>query len=156
METKEHPIYKGYKIDIEGNIYGKTGVLLKGFDKEGYIQHTINGEEYPVHKKGMAHRMVAETFIPNPNGYECINHKNGIRHDNRVENLEWCSRYMNHRHAVDVLGTVESKKVRVIKTGVVYNSIKEAARLEKFSVTTITKDCYNRHALSIIKRYEFV
>lgn len=42
------------------------------------------------------HRMVAEAFIPNPNNFEEINHKNEIRDDNRVENLEWCTQEYNN------------------------------------------------------------
>jgi len=47
-------------------------------------------------RKGVrVHRLVAKTFIPNPNNYEEINHKNGVKTDNRVENLEWCDRKYN-------------------------------------------------------------
>lgn len=45
------------------------------------------------------HRLVAEAFIPNPNNYPFINHKNEIRNDNRINNLEWCSQKMNVNHS---------------------------------------------------------
>lgn len=58
------------------------------------------------------HRLIAVAFIPNPKNKTYINHLNGIKNDNRIENLEWCTASENRRHALDVL------KVRVGKPGI--------------------------------------
>lgn len=56
------------------------------------------------------HRLVALAFLPNPNGYKEINHKNGDGSDNRVENLEWCNRRQNLDHAILIGRTTRGKK----------------------------------------------
>lgn len=68
------------------------------------INLTHNG----VMKGFLVHRMVAEAFIPNPNGLPCINHIDGNKLNNAVENLEWCTHLENMRHAHDT-GLVDCK-----------------------------------------------
>lgn len=63
-------------------------------EKYGCYKHVeINSKVYSVH------RIVAICFIENPNNHQCVNHKNGIRHDNRANNLEWVSNQENMDHA---------------------------------------------------------
>lgn len=67
----------------------KEKILTPCKDKKGYlfVQLFKNGH----FKSKKVHRLVAETFIPNPNNYPIVNHKDCVRNNNCVDNLEWCT-----------------------------------------------------------------
>lgn len=75
----------------------------------------------------LVHRLVAETWIPNPNNYRDVNHINGNKDDNRVENLEWVTHSENLRHAYRT-GLIKTTPVRIVETGEIFESIRECAR----------------------------
>lgn len=85
---KAHPNFKEYTVK------GKPRKLL--VNHRGYlrIQLSHRGEYISVH------RIVAKAFIHNPNNLPEVNHINGVKNDNRPENLEWCTRSENHNHAL--------------------------------------------------------
>ena len=96
--------YEGlYQVSNLGRIKSiRRNIIMKvRKDKYGYYQLglTKNKEQ----KTFKAHRLVAETFIPNHNNLPEINHKDEDKTNNRVENLEWCTSQENHIHAYKVL-----------------------------------------------------
>lgn len=99
-EFKTIPGFEKYEISENGVIRNKkTGYILKHFDtRKGYkrlsLQNDFN-EEKPM----TVHRLIAITFIPNPENKATVNHKNGIKHDNRKINLEWMTNRENLKHA---------------------------------------------------------
>ncbi len=88
--------------------YTKLGQKLKVYpDKDGYFcLHLAKNKKQSIKK---VHRLVAQTFIGNPENKPQVNHKNGIKTDNRVENLEWVTGSENMRHAY-VTGLMTSEK----------------------------------------------
>lgn len=82
----------------DGKMYSvKEKILKTSYDRDGYLFITLRKDE--KHKGFRVHRLVAQAFISNITSKETINHLNGIKDDNRVENLEWCTRSENNKHA---------------------------------------------------------
>ena len=93
--------YNGYEVSDTGLfrsfVKNKNGKILSlAKTKKGYVQVKIAG------KWRNAHRLIAEAFIPNPYNKPQINHINGIKDDNRVQNLEWNTQSENLIHAYNI------------------------------------------------------
>lgn len=132
------PGFEGrYAASSDGRIwsYIKNRYLKPTCARGGYLKvllHDSNGKRYTK----LVHRIIAETFIPNPNNYPQINHKDENKHNNAVENLEWCTAKYNINYGTHNLRLSQSrinhpsrsKKVLCVETGIIYPSTQEALR----------------------------
>lgn len=158
---KEIPGYEGfYSVNKRGevlshagksqggnNILSKEKLLKANKDKGGY-EYVV----FCVNKKRKTlkiHRIVATAFIPNPENKPCVNHINGVKNDNRIENLEWNTYSENTIHSYKALGQKPSKhnekKVNQLTMQnehiATFTSLSEAARALNISSSAI------RHAV---------
>ena len=114
--TKSIDGYEGlYEISSDGTIWSLN------FNHHGErkpLKH-LNSNGYSVvflHKDGTqklwrVHRLLGIAFLDNPRNKPQINHKNGVKTDNRLENLEWCTSSENHTHAYRVLGRKHNTQI---------------------------------------------
>ena len=91
--------YEGlYEVSDIGNVRGKRGLLKPQPRQHGYISVWLYGRYRSAKRAGKqfsVHRLVAEAFVQNPNGYTEVNHKDECKTNNRAENLEWVSHQQN-------------------------------------------------------------
>ena len=112
---KEINDYKGYFISDDGRVYCNLGQGNRNKDKtvdfyeikprltrNGYARVYARQISTNKRKDLYIHRLVAQYFLPNPQNKKYVNHKNCIRNDNRVENLEWCTAKENTDYTMAV------------------------------------------------------
>lgn len=109
-----------YAATEEGQIWSyKSQKFLKPADNGcGYLMVGLrkNGERHP--KK--IHRLIAETFLPNPEELSDVNHKDQNKYNNSVDNLEWCSRSYNIKYSSQAGKPKLFTKIRCVETGEIY------------------------------------
>jgi len=160
MEETLYPIkdYEGlYSVTKNGEIYAhkRNHFLRQILINTGYKQLDLCKKN--IRKKKKIHRLVAETLLPNPENKPFVNHINGIKTDNRLENLEWVTSKENNSHA-ETLGLLQErhkivsiKRRKLNKEEVQYalslklfkHTYKEIAQILKVSREVARKVCIN-------------
>lgn len=131
--------------------YSKEKILTPNVAKNGYLRVSLrnNGKTKYIN----IHRLVAQTFIPNPNEYNYINHIDGNKLNNNVNNLEWCTQSHNAKEAFRIglhrkyFGTDNKRSRKVIQYDLKGNFIREWDYMMKitkelgYDYTNISKCC---------------
>lgn len=111
------------------NKFMKPGKHPSGYSKVNLTKDGVSHTYY-------IHRLVAETFIPNPDNLPQINHLDENKENNAVSNLQWCTAAINNNYGTR--NARISKKVRCVETGEEFKSIGEAARAINYTQANIS------------------
>ena len=131
LEVEQWKKIKGFNFYLSNkgrvkNKDGKIKKLTKG--KNGYLCFTAWNSEESKKYLLYVHRLVAAYFLPIEDYNECVNHKDGNKENNCVENLEWCSLAYNTKHAYEN-GLIQNyRSIEVIETGQKFKSIAECVK----------------------------
>jgi len=168
---KDIPGYEGYyQVSNKGNIkslerqkksgqgyfYRKERILKKILMSTGYhFVHLCKGKNI---KMTSCHRLMATAFIPNPENKPQINHKNGNKTDNRLENLEWVTRKENAKHAYDN-GLTKPPKPPIMrgknnpKSRAVIQLTKDGKKVNEFDcIEEAKRDTGIKHIASVVSK----
>lgn len=127
----------GRVVSINKNYFGV--IILKSHIASGYerVSVIVKGKKYLP----LVHRLVATAFIPNPNNYRVVNHKDENKLNNNVDNLEWCTDEYNKTYSSgQIIEQVDMNTKQVINT---FDSIRIAARTLNIDFSAIRKCCIN-------------
>jgi HNH endonuclease/NUMOD4 motif len=150
-----------YSISNTGKIKNKKGVEMvigKRKSNSGYLQVRFYHEGKYYYR--FVHRLLALAFVPNPNNYRTVNHVNGDKFDNRIENLEWASDEMQQRHAfLSGLKThgISFTKEQLFEIYHMYFELhiypKKISEILNRPFGTIRKICYGERCKDILREY---
>lgn len=151
-----------YTVDelgvVKNTLTGK--VLKQQYTKDNYLVTTIYVNGKPKHCR--IHRLVAEAFIPNPENKPYVNHINGKRDDNRVENLEWCTPAENTQHAVDSGLLTPTNERAVAQYNLdgellnIFDSLTEAANATNSSIEKIIACCKKQRLTHNLFQWRYI
>lgn len=136
--------FEDFLVSSDGKIIGKMGKIITGhITTKGYVRIS-NGKT-----KKFLHRLIAETFIPNPHNYPQINHIDGNKQNNNVTNLEWCDNSYNQKHSYLILnkpkymqGKHHSTKTKIKISKALRGRIRSKEFCERNSLSHIGKGTY--------------
>jgi len=114
-------------------------LIGRSIDRYGYVKRVLSKDG--KNNCFTEHRLVALAFIDNPFSKPQVNHKNGIKTDNRVENLEWCTNQENTKHAIET-GLIDQKGIKHHK-----------CKLTEEQVLEIRKIGFTQTRTSLSKKY---
>lgn len=132
-------VYPEYEVWEDGTVLGRQGKQIGAYLKSGYKYVGLFGPEKRCNE--LIHRLVAKAFIPNLEDKPEVNHKNEVRDDNRVENLEWMTIKENRDYGN------RNSKMRASKTG------KETQSTRAFvALNTLTGETYEAISIASLVR----
>lgn len=146
--------YEGlYQVSDQGNVKSlarkRTGKpwykerILKPLDRKGYLAVSLYADGKC--KLYSVHRLVADAFVPNKEGKQQINHKDGDKTNNKMSNLEWVTPSENILHSFDCLGKkAHTRKVLCVETGEVFESLKAVTEKTGIAYNHIPCCCKGR------------
>lgn len=125
-----------YEVSNMGNIRRTKSKRFRAISHTENYSHvllSVNGK----HTTLRVHRLVAEAFLPPIKGKDHVNHKNGDKHDNRVDNLEWCTQAENNLHAYRTLHRVPPMTGHIAPNRIIRDvDVPEMDRVNKKGLST--------------------
>ena len=133
--------------------YFKNDFKKLQVDKDGYLRVNMRDANGKDHRFGV-HRLVAITYIPNPEDKPKVNHKDENKQNNNINNLEWATMTEQNNYGTHL--DKQYKAVRCIETGEVYRSIKEAAAAINGTPQCICQCCKGKQKTHKKLHWEYV
>lgn len=160
IKNINQPGYEHYFIDTDGNVYSENMKKRKLFankqNRNGYLQVMLQNKKMGLKPKlCYVHRLVAKTFIPNPNNLPQVNHIDYCRTNNKVSNLEWVSLSEQALHKLERVETYPKLIKRLKSDFITFNKgIENFSKYKNLSSLSLIWNCSEWHAHQIIKKYD--
>lgn len=155
MTEKEEYVLSHYRITRDGKVFSslnsKTNYqeyeLKQYINQDGYLAVTLVFNDCGNRSPFLIHRLVAMMYIPNPENYPVVNHKDSIKTNNNVDNLEWCSISYNTQYSYDNCDYPSIKRVKITYPDgkiVIYPNMSYAGRALGYKNPTTIQHIINR------------